>query len=114
HFFLVGSTHRELILLGPAAERVLDAERAAGAGEIVVSADAAAALPRRAVKARMDGRLALRWVKATAAPCGPRNCARPDERVLRTLFPDALGSYLAPGAPDPQHRMACIAFARFS
>ncbi|HEX7035217.1 MAG TPA: adenylate/guanylate cyclase domain-containing protein [Pseudomonadales bacterium] len=114
HFFLVGTTHRELIVLGPAVERVLEAERAAGVGEIVASPEAAAALPRRAFKARADGRLALRWVKATAAPCGPRPCARADERVLRTLFPEALGTYLAPGAPEPQHRMACIAFVRFS
>ncbi len=36
------------------------------------------------------------------------------ERRMPTLFPIALGEYLAPGPPDPEHRVATIAFVRFS
>ena len=33
---------------------------------------------------------------------------------MATLFPTALGEFLAPGPPDPEHRVATIAFVRFS
>jgi len=37
-----------------------------------------------------------------------------DDSLLRSLFPIALGEYLSPGPPDPEHRVATIAFVRFS
>src|SRR5262249_38274823 len=46
HFFLVGDRHRELLLTGPAASRVVAMEGTAEAGEIVVSPETAAVLPR--------------------------------------------------------------------
>ena len=48
-------------------------------------------------------------------PGGPHPC-RPtvDATACATLFPIALGEYLAPGPPDPEHRVATIAFVRFS
>ncbi len=44
HFFLTREPHRELLVAGPAATHVFELEDLAGAGEIVVSADTAAAL----------------------------------------------------------------------
>lgn len=114
HFFLVGSTHRELVLLGPAAGRVLEAERSANAGEIALSPETAAVLPRKAVKRRGDGELLLRWVRSSVPPCGAPTRRGIDETLLAGLFPAALGRFLAQGFPEPQHRIACIAFARFS
>ena len=43
--FAVGSSHRELLISGPAATEVVRMEKEAGTGEIVVSAATAAALP---------------------------------------------------------------------
>ena len=45
HLFLVGEPTRELVVLGPAATATADAEKAANAGEIIVT-DGTAALPR--------------------------------------------------------------------
>src|SRR5918997_1668934 len=46
HLFLVGGSHRELLVAGPAATAVTQMEKVAGAGEIVVSPQTAARLPR--------------------------------------------------------------------
>jgi class 3 adenylate cyclase len=43
-FFLVGGSHRELLVTGPAATRVVEMEAASEAGEILVSPETAALL----------------------------------------------------------------------
>jgi class 3 adenylate cyclase/tetratricopeptide (TPR) repeat protein len=114
HFFLVGSTHRELVLAGPDASMAAATESAANAGEIGVSAGTAARLPAAAVRPREDGLLLLRWRKPPSPPAGASPERGVDEQTLRGLFPRALGAVLARGAPEPEHRVACIGFVRFS
>ncbi|HET9672032.1 MAG TPA: adenylate/guanylate cyclase domain-containing protein, partial [Actinomycetota bacterium] len=46
-FFLVGDSHKELIVTGPAASRTVTMESTASAGEILVSPETAAALEPR-------------------------------------------------------------------
>jgi class 3 adenylate cyclase/tetratricopeptide (TPR) repeat protein len=114
HFFLVGKRHRELVLLGPAADGVVETENAASAGEILLSPTTLALLPKSASRPRADGLPLLRWRKPAVAPCGPPPARPVPEELLQTLFPRVLGDFLAPGAPEPEHRVACIAFIRFS
>jgi class 3 adenylate cyclase/tetratricopeptide (TPR) repeat protein len=114
YFFLVGSTHRELVLAGPAASIAVAMESAANAGEIGVSPATAALLPAMAVRARDDGLLLLKWRKPPTAPAGASPDRMVSEDVVRGLFPRALGEVLSRGAPEPEHRVACIAFVRFS
>ncbi len=52
HFFLVGGSHRELIVAGPAATETVTMEGAASAGQILLSPALAAALPCRESRAR--------------------------------------------------------------
>ena len=112
--FLVGSPTRELLVLGPAATETARAEKAASAGEIVVSPATARRLRAGSTRPREDGHLVLR----RRGPHSPQGAAPPvpeaDDALLQTLFPVALGEYLAPGPPDPEHRVATIAFVRFS
>jgi len=113
-FFLVGSTHRELVLAGPDATMAARTESAANAGEIAVSPATAALLPAAAVRSRPDGTLLLRWRRPPSAPA-PTGSIRPvSPGTLRQLFPAALGAVLEAGPPEPEHRVACIAFIRFS
>lgn len=114
HFFLVGAAHRELILAGPDASLATETEGAASAGQIAVSATTAAALPAKALRTRDDGTLLLRWRKAPLAPEGPAPDCEVSAELLRGLFPRLLGEVLEPGPPEPEHRVACIAFVRFS
>jgi class 3 adenylate cyclase/predicted ATPase len=114
HFFLVGSSHRELVLAGPDATIATETEGAANAGQIAVSSATAAALPAAAVKGRDDGVLLLRWRKAPTPAPGPSPVREVDAEIIRGLFPRLLGEVLEPGPPEPEHRVACIAFVRFS
>ena len=80
----------------------------------MVSAETAARLAPDAVRPREDGELLLR--RRTAHSAAGREFVLPDvdrERI-RGLFPHELGEYLDPGIPDPEHRIASIAFIKFS
>ncbi len=113
HLFLVGETHRELVLAGRDAALAAATEAAANAGEIGVTPATAARLPASALRIR-DDRLLLRWRRPPVPPRGASPPRHADEAVLRGLFPRRLGATLAGGSPEPEHRVACIAFARFS
>jgi hypothetical protein len=112
--FLVGAPHRELVLLGSAATRTVEAESTAEAGEIVVTPGTAERLPPGSTHPRADGARLLRWRRAPEAPPGVPPDRPVDGETIRGLFPAALGAVLEPGRPDPEHRVACIAFIRFS
>ena len=112
--FLVGEPTRELLVLGPAATETARAEKAAGAGEVVVSPATAARLRPGSTRPRGDGQLVLRRRGPHSAQGSAPDVPAADEALLRTLFPVTLGEYLAPGPPDPEHRVATIAFVRFS
>ncbi len=114
HLFLVGSPTRELLILGPAASATADAEKSAEAREIVVSPATAARLHPGSVRPRDDGALVLRRRRPHSPPGADSPVPPADPALLGTLFPHDLGDYLAPGAPDPEHRIATIAFVRFS
>jgi class 3 adenylate cyclase/tetratricopeptide (TPR) repeat protein len=114
HCFLVGSPHRELIPVGREVSVVVQTEGAADTGEIAVSAATAAALPAAAVRPREDGTLVLRWRRPHASAGVPRPDREVEPETLRGLFPRLLGQVLEPGPPDPEHRVACIGFVRFS
>ncbi|PKW25455.1 adenylate/guanylate cyclase domain-containing protein [Phycicoccus duodecadis] len=114
HLFLVGSPTRELFVLGPAASATAAAEQAAEAGEVVVTPATAARLAPGSTRVRADGALVLRrrvahTVPAVSAGTPPVPAAR-----LGGLFPRSLGEYLDPGPPEPEHRLATIAFVRLS
>jgi class 3 adenylate cyclase/tetratricopeptide (TPR) repeat protein len=114
HLFLVGEPTRELVVLGPGATATADAEKAANAGEIIVTEGTASRLAGNATRPREDGALLLRR-RLPAHPADGRPPApEVDHERMRTLFPHALGEYLDPGPPDPEHRLATIAFARFA
>jgi class 3 adenylate cyclase/tetratricopeptide (TPR) repeat protein len=115
HLFLVGAPHRELVATGPAVSTVLAMEAAAAAGEVAVSPGTAALLPPAAVSPRPDGVLLLRWRGPRASPARPpQPPGEADPALTRGLLPAVLADWLEPGPPEPEHRVACIAFVRFS
>jgi class 3 adenylate cyclase/tetratricopeptide (TPR) repeat protein len=114
HLFLVGAPTRELLVLGPGATATAQAEKSAEAGQIVVSPATAARLRPQSVRPRKDGELLLRRRNAHSEAPGWSGVPPAAPDLLRSLFPHVLGEYLAPAVPDPEHRMACIAFIRFT
>jgi class 3 adenylate cyclase/tetratricopeptide (TPR) repeat protein len=111
--FLVGGSHRELVLLGPGVSQLVACEKAASGGDIVVSAATARHLPAESVRA--DGeRFLLRWRHARPSTRASTDRRAGDDLLARRLLPKILVSHLDQRRPDPSHRVATIAFMRFS
>jgi class 3 adenylate cyclase/tetratricopeptide (TPR) repeat protein len=112
HFFLVGDSHRELLVTGPGATATVVLEDISEAGEILVSDAAAAALPRRLLGDRKGPGLLLR-----AAPPGEPSGHEPlpdvDGLDLASCVPEPIREHLAAGPAEPEHRQATVAFVHF-
>lgn len=115
HFYLVGSTHRELIVTGPGATETVKLESAAEAGEILVSPATAAALePAWLVGEREGGRLVkLPDDLPEQARAEPED-GRVDPAVLEQFVPAPLRAHLALEAGEGEHRQVTAAFVKFS
>ena len=112
HVFVVGASHRELLIAGPDASETVRVEAAAGAGEIVVSERTAAALPAAVLGAgRAAGRL------LDAAPEGEERPLQPDQPLddmaVLPFVPAALRSHVSGPHHDPEHRRVSVAFLGF-
>lgn len=109
-FFVVGTLHRELIVTGANASKVVEMEETAEAGEIMLSASTAAAVPGEYLgEPRGDGLLLARMpppMSYEASPLVP--CADPSVYV-----PTALRSAAGTGAGDGEHRVITAAFVKF-
>lgn len=112
-FFAVGALHHELVVSGPAASRTVAMEQTAEAGEIVVSAETAALLPRGLLgEAKGEG------VLLRKAPPPPLVSLRGMEKEaegldLASYLPVALREHLAAGGGEGEHRQVSIAFVHF-
>jgi class 3 adenylate cyclase/tetratricopeptide (TPR) repeat protein len=110
-FFLVGSSHRELLLTGPGVTRTVEMEAGAEAGEILVSDETAATLPERIFGDEQEGGRLLR------SPPGALGELQPlpplDGLELETCVPGPVRRQLADGKPEPEHRQAAVAFVHF-
>ena len=111
-FFLVGESHRELLVTGHAATRTVDMEAASEAGEILLSEETAALLGEDVIgEERGMGRLlrAAPEVRGTMQPL-PNVEGIP----LEVAVPAPLRAQLLEVGPlEGEHRSASIAFIRF-
>ena len=113
HFFLVGGSHRELIVTGPAASTTVEMEGTADAGQIVVSPDTASALrPGQIGGAKGAGFLLRR------APDVPSDAFVPFERIppgtdILQGIPVGLRPALTARHQEPEHRRVTVAFIHF-
>jgi class 3 adenylate cyclase/tetratricopeptide (TPR) repeat protein len=113
HLFLVGGSHRELLVAGAAATETVTMEAAASAGEIVISGATAAAIPPSLVGDRRGSGHLLRGAPATsrAAPVEP-GTAWLQADALRCVPPSLREHALATDS-EPEHRRVTIAFLGF-
>lgn len=103
--FVVGHSHEDLVLAGPATSETMRMEAAAGAGQVLVSDDLAAALPEDCLGERADGG----WLVA-AAPSAPASSVPDAEGDPLHHIPLGYRDHLLDGLLDPVHRLATIAF----
>lgn len=111
--FLVGGSHRELVVTGPAASAAVRMEQSASAGEILVSPSTAALLPAAYLGApRGPGRLLARLPPGTDhAPVEP--AIEPAEDQLVACLSTAVRDHVLAGGQPPEHRPVTVAFLRF-
>jgi class 3 adenylate cyclase/tetratricopeptide (TPR) repeat protein len=112
NFFLVESTHRELVVIGPAATETIALESAASAGQILVSQRTADALEPAWVGAPRKGGRLLRDIddddNATAPPVAPPT------HDLELDVPKPLRAQLLLEAGEAEHRQVTAAFLKYS
>jgi class 3 adenylate cyclase/tetratricopeptide (TPR) repeat protein len=110
-FFLVGGSHRELIVAGRGATRTVEMESAAGAGRILLSPETASAIPRmNRGKAHGPGILLKGEVDAERSEAGPSASVSEE---LNQFVPVSLCQLLLGGQVEPEHRPATVAFINF-
>jgi class 3 adenylate cyclase/tetratricopeptide (TPR) repeat protein len=107
-FFLVGETHRELLLVGGGVTQTVEMESTAQAGEILVSAETAAFLPPALFgEARGGGHLLARAPGGTAGiePLPPLEGLN-----LGACVPAPIRRHLEGGRSEPEHRQVSVGF----
>jgi len=113
HFFLVGDSHRELIITGPGASETVAMEGTAAAGEICVSRAVAATLPPSLVGEAKGAGILLRRAPS-GAPGGILDAPSPaSEQHLLTAIPTAIREHLLAGVGEPEHRRVTVAFLHY-
>jgi class 3 adenylate cyclase/tetratricopeptide (TPR) repeat protein len=112
-FFLVGDSHRELLVAGPAATRTVEMEATSEAGDILLSPETAAALPAECLgEQKGAGTLLLR---APDIEAGLVPLPQPVPISLEHAIPRPLRAQLLEvGRFEGEHRNVAIGFVRFS
>ena len=111
-FALVGESHRELLLGGPAVTITVEMESAADAGEVLVSAATAAQVDDRWLGDGKEGGRLLRLSRVDGAlPLLPFTRHLTDAAVA--AVPVGLRAHLARGVGEGEHRAATLAFLQY-
>ncbi|HVE49763.1 MAG TPA: adenylate/guanylate cyclase domain-containing protein, partial [Casimicrobiaceae bacterium] len=114
HFFAVGTSHKELLTVGPAWSELVANENAADPDEIIVSDATARLLPDECLgESKKPGRL-LRSLPAGFAGKTPlvRRPRVPLETLAHCLAP-TVRAHVAEGRVASEHRPVTVAFLRF-
>lgn len=117
HFFLVESSHRELVVVGPAATETIQLEDAAGAGEVLVSPATAAAVGPSWLAGERGGAALLRLdpdPDAAAPPVVEAESAQHSGLELEAYVPAPLRAYQRLAAGEAEHRQVTAAFLKFT
>ena len=115
HFFAVGGSHLEFLVAGPAWTHMVAMEHEAGAGEIVVSHDAAALLPPAWLGSGKGGGLLLQLdpSEESRAPAPTEETLPIASAALEHCLSPAIRAHVRAGGGTPEHRPVTIAFIRF-
>ncbi|MFP4234541.1 MAG: adenylate/guanylate cyclase domain-containing protein [Nitriliruptoraceae bacterium] len=113
HLFLVGTSHRELVVTGPGATETVEMEAAADAGQIVISPSTRALLDPSLVGPSSGPGFLLLGAPAGADPGMAPEGHPADGDLLQRALPVALRHHLTSTGRDAEHRRVTVAFLRF-
>lgn len=111
HLFIVGESHRELMVAGPTATRVVRMEAAAAAGQIVIDAETASELAGRHVGHPCGTGYLLRGNPQTAGLRWPDQPVPEHDAALHV--PTRIREHVLAGGSEPEHRQVAVAFIHF-
>jgi class 3 adenylate cyclase/tetratricopeptide (TPR) repeat protein len=109
-FVLTHEPHRELLVAGPAATRVFQLEDLANAGEIVVSAETAAAIDPGWVGEERGGARLMTRLEPGASTIPPPPAVPGTD--LHEYVPHPLRDHLAVASGEAEHRQVTVAFLK--
>jgi class 3 adenylate cyclase/tetratricopeptide (TPR) repeat protein len=109
--FVLGGNHRELMVTGPGVTETVECEGTAVAGQILLSAAAAANVSPAWLGREQDGRRLLR--KIIGLDQHIELTDRSPKNAVEEFVPAAQREQIAVGAPS-EHRRVTIAFCKFS
>jgi class 3 adenylate cyclase/tetratricopeptide (TPR) repeat protein len=107
---LVGSSHRELLVVGRAATQVVRMEQSAAAGQIVVSPATRGHLPAACAPERAGSGFLLRRHPGATAWHHTAEPPAVDDVRLQDFIPLGLRSHLMSTTTEPEHRLVTVAF----
>ncbi|MDQ1746448.1 MAG: hypothetical protein QOD07_711 [Frankiaceae bacterium] len=111
-FFLVGGSHRELVVTGPAVAAVTALEQAAAAGEVLLSGTTRAALPDGLTEDAGGG--AYRLISPPPASLEPQRTGADDDGVdVSVAVPPVVREHIAAGVVESEHRVVTTGFVQF-
>jgi class 3 adenylate cyclase/tetratricopeptide (TPR) repeat protein len=110
-FFLAGEIHRELVVAGPAVTRTVELEDAGDAGDIIVSAETAAALAPGVLGDEKAGGYLVKSAPEAQGTFEPL----PDVSglPLELFVPPPVRRHALADTHESEHRQAAVAFVRF-
>jgi len=114
HFFLVGESHLEHLVLGPGAGGIVRTEAVAENGQIVLSATTAALLPARVRGGPAGDGVLLRGDPLTRDLALAEPLSRPATELVARTLSTAVRAHISDGGSVPEHRRACVAFLHFA
>ena len=107
-FFLVGDSHRELIVAGPGASRTVLMESTSEAGDLLLSPELAAALPAHCLgEPKGEGTL---LAAPPEAETGPVPLPELEGLDLDRFVPVEIRANVGTAAAEAEHRAAAVAF----
>ena len=114
HFFAVGASHLELLPAGPAWSRAVAMEHEAHAGEILISPETAALLPRSCVgETKGPGVLLRREPPGYTAELPRLPRPKMTAATLARCLSPAVRAHVLAGGGSSEHRPVTIAFIHF-
>jgi class 3 adenylate cyclase/tetratricopeptide (TPR) repeat protein len=113
NLFMVGASHRELLISGPAASQTAKMEQTAQAGEIVVSQATASALPRSTVGTVKGAGFLVRTRRVVTDGPGPLPMIPVPREEVAMRLPKALRTHLGSVPAGSEHRLATVAFLKY-
>ena len=113
HFFLVGTSHRELVVAGPAWTHTVEMEHDAEAGEIMISPETAALLPTRCLGDPKGPGILLKREPGGHHPGTDEALPEVPPEDVAHCMSLAVRQHITGGGGAPEHRSVTIAFIHY-